>query len=65
METEKMREIEREKERRMPRQGELERVREIDIECASGAHMVHSCSRGQVFVHGLSVLRIRLSFRAT
>lgn len=65
----KMRETERERERErhagILREGDLERAREIATECASGAHMVHSCSRGQVFVHGLSVLRIRLSFRAT
>lgn len=31
-------------------------------ERTSGAHMVHSCSRGQVFVHEPSVLQIRPSF---
>lgn len=48
--------------RERERVGSLEGKRMGEERRTSGAHMVHSCSRGQVFVHEPSVLQIRPSF---
>lgn len=52
----------REMKRERERVRSLEGKRMGEERRTSGAHMVHSCSRGQVFVHEPSVLQIRPSF---